>query len=504
MLPHRAEAEHALCGAIFLRGTPAYLECDEAGLAIDDFYLPRCQAVWNAAGILVERGEPIDVITMEAQLRRTAQLELVGGIEGLARFDRYASAHNVLAHAKLVREAAAERRALLLFCDASETIREGDIDPSEWGSHLERWIADLVAIQNTGNIQREATWSIDKVLEQVELEWNDEADGNTRGISTGIEDLDMVLGRVGPRPQWLWVIGGRPAMGKSTLALSLTRAALFDRTASAYGDPRPLWVPKRPWQPRPCVHEGGGPAPRYSTPVLWACSEMTAAELARGLISDLGTLERRATEAPSRSWLNRTHERRAEAMELLRGSELDFVPDQQTSVLEDIVAAATIWRTSHRSDERWNEETQEWEPGRKRPAVLVVDYLQRLRARGFKGTKREEEINYMAQAFKTLARKLDILVVLLCQINRGVESRPDKRPLLSDLRESGAIEQEADIVSFVYRDHYYHPDRSEEDGAEIITRKNRKGPLDTVEVQFHGRYSRFLDRPAPGEAPPYD
>lgn len=477
------EAEDALCGSIVLWGSEVLFEATELGLRPDQLSQQRAQGLYRAAMILADRGTPIDVFTLQDQLRRTGELELFGSaglhpLEGLSALDQLALSHgrSVRGIVGVIQQASAQRLAHAVANGVIERISEGDIDPTEWPGLVQRWASDLTTLASTGDLTRAAGWSIDDVLDRVEVEWESEAAGNVRGISTGFAEWDKVLGRVGPRPPWLVGLAGRPGMGKSTLAQSMTLSCVL---------PHLRGVPRAPDQP-----------PQEPVPVLWACSEMTAEEIARSLVSSVGDLERRAVESPDRQWMRRTAAQRRRAIDLLRGSALTFVPDDQAGILEEIELVARNWRSKHA-----RELGRDGEPGRRKPALLVIDYLQRLKARGWKGQKREEEINYLAQSLKTLARGLDVVVLMLCQLNRSVEGRADKRPQLGDLRESGAIEQECDVVSFVYRDHYYHPDKSPVDGAEIITAKNRKGPLETVHVRFEGQYSRFLDLPAPGEPP---
>jgi len=462
-------------------GAEAVHEASEVGLRVEHLYQPRAKALFNAALILADRGDPIDPITLEAQLRRTGEAQLFGGpdrlpIEGigaLGEFRGVVLSRSVKGYARIIEHAASRRNARLVLSSALQQLDAGDIDPDEWPNLVQRWRDDLSTVVGTGGVSRSAGWSIDEVLDMVETEWESEAAGNVRGISTGFALWDQMLGRVGPRAPWVVCLAGRPAMGKSTLAQSVSLSCALPHLRGI----------KRPGKPIP-----------EPTPVLWACSEMTAAEIARSFVSNVGALERRAVESPDAEWMRVSAPARKRAVSSLRGSPITFVPDEQAGILEEIQAVARAWRAEHP-----REVLPDGSLGRRKPALIVIDYLQRLTSRNYRGHSREEEVNYLAKALKTMARDLDVVVLMLCQLNRKLEDRPDKRPKLSDLRESGAIEQESDVVSFVYRDHYYHPEQSPEDGAEIITAKNRKGPLGTVHVEFEGRYSRFLDLHAPGE-----
>jgi replicative DNA helicase len=466
-------AEDALLGNLVLSGSTALHEALELGLRTEHLGDPRAQALYDAAIEVDDRGEPVDAFTLFGQLHVKGFAQLFNGVESIARLDNLAMGYgrSVRGIVGAIMQRSAERRALNIVQQAAHQIREREFDSTEWASMVRRWSDELATIASTGDTSQNGGWSISKVLDDVEREWDDEIAGNVRGISTGFEEWNQVMGRVGPRAPWLITVAGRPGMGKSTLAQSWTVAANLERR----GD---LWLPRG----------------ESATPVLWACSEMTAAEIARSLIANVGSLDRRAVESPTKDWMSRSGAQRERATDLLRGTQITFVPDEQAGILEEIEAVGRRWRSKHP-----RELGADGKPGRRRPALIVVDYLQRLRSRLWRGQKREEEINHLATSLKTMARNLDVVVLMLCQLNRDVEKRPDKRPMLADLRESGAIEQESDVVSFVYREHYYYPDKAPEDGAEIITAKNRKGPLETVKVGFTGKYSRFMDLPAPGE-----
>jgi replicative DNA helicase len=471
-------AEDALMGNIVLGGFRALHDALDLGLRTEHLGHPRTKALFDAAIDIDDRGDLVDVVTLYKRLHVVGLAGLFGGVEEIAQLDRCAYSYGLGLRGivGVIRQHAAQRSALKIVDDARRRLTSGEIDASEWNTLVRRWADDLSTVAATGDVTNNAGWSIAKVLDDVEHEWQQELGGHVCGVSTGFEEWNQVIGRVGPRPGSVVTLAGRPGMGKSTLAHSWTVAAQFDRRGE-------LWVPRA-----------------EPTPVLWACSEMTAAEITRSMIANVGSLERRAVESPTKDWMSRSGAQRERAFDLLRPSAITFVPDAQTGILEEIEAVARAWRSKHP-----REIGADGQPGRRKPALVVIDYLQRLRSRQWRGRSREEEINHLATSLKTLARTLDVVVLMLCQLNRDVEKRPDKRPQLADLRESGAIEQESDVVSFVYREHYYYPDKAPQDGAEIITAKNRKGPSPvTVKIKFEGKYSRFMDLHAPGEAPEWD
>lgn len=462
------DAETALLGTIVLCGAWALHDALDLGLRPEHFGNVRGRALFNAAIDLDDKGHAIEVFGLFAELQSTGMFR---DVTEIARLDGLSSGRSVRPLVASIVQRSAERATAKVARSMTTTLAS-DFDRSEWVSMLRGWADDLGSIAAIGDISQSAGVPIDDVLDQVEHEWSEELSGVVRGIDTGFSAWNHVLGRVGPRAPWLVTIAGRPAMGKSTLAQSWTLYSQFHRKGE-------LWTRRED-----------------PVPVLWACSEMTKVEIARSFVAAVGRLERRSVESPTHDWMKHSGAQRERAMGLLRGSDITFVDDHQAGILEEIEAIARAWRSRHPRGPG-----PEGAQGRRKPAMVVVDYLQRLKSRRWRGQNREEEINHLATSLKTLARNLDVVVLMLCQLNRAVESRADKRPMLSDLRESGSIEQESDVVSFVYRDHYYNPKKAPQDGAEIITAKNRKGPLETVHVAFEGKYSRFLDRPAPGEAP---
>lgn len=448
-LPHRPEAENALLGGLVLRGGKELPEVAE--LRVDDLYQPRAKAVYRAMQVLAERGEPIDVITLEAQLRRSGELDLVGGLEGLARLDRFATVDNVRAHAELILEAARARR-LLIF--GRELAEELEVEVEDLDAVVDRRQAEFAALVQSGRVEREP-WHVSKVLDDTFQEMVDEASGRGRGVSTGFRILDRMLKRTGPRPGWLVLLGGRPKAGKTTAALALTRAAHFERRDGCY-EPR-----ARP------------------APVLWACDEMRAIDLVQRQLADLTSLDGRSLGAPTQDWMRRHMTELGRARHLLDAAPLHFVPDADSHYLDRIFAYARTWRAKHPIVGR----DRDGRPVRE-PAVIVLDYLQRFG--DLPGTNKQatqtERVGEKVKLCKTQAQELDVVVILLSQLNRDLERRPNKRPIKSDFRDSGEIEQEADVLIGCHR-----PIEYEED-AEAVRRQvaelTHRSRLTTAELDL--------------------
>lgn len=460
-LPHEPRAEVAVLGGVMLRGREAL---DEAvGVLHDehDFYRPQSVAVFRAMRILAERGEPIDVVTLEAQLRRTGEIELCGGIEALASLDRHADAQNIRAHAAMVREAARKRGLAELGRQLHEDLLRGDVDDLD--GYIARRQAELASLAQSSRRQRQ-TVSIREALDRTFAEMVAEARGGGIGISTGFPGLDGMIKRTGPRGGMLIVVGAPPKFGKTTFALSMSRP--YARVA---GWPV-RWARKR----RPAR-------------TLWACDEMRIEELVQRQLADVTGLDGRAIGSPTAKWLEHHMADLAEARRLLDECPLDFVPDADSHYLDRIFDYARHWRATHPIIGR----TDDGKPIRE-PAMLVLDYLQRFAdlPTSSKGATKAERVGDKARACKTIAQELDVAVVLLSQLNRAMANRPNKRPTRSDFRDSGEIEAEADVLIGLHREIEYdeHADHTRAQAIELARRSGLyPDELDAV-VAHHGMH----------------
>jgi len=471
-LPHRPEAENAVLGAILLRGRDALNDSLEF-ITEEDFYQPRAQAVFRAMRILEEQGSPIDVITLEAQLRKTGQLELVGGIEGLARLDRYATAHNIKAHAELIQEAAMVRN---LVVTASEIAEEGRDELEDVKAFIDTSEQKVLKVNDRG---RKSTYrsSRELMLEvfQSITERQRQTDPIT-GIATSFTTLDDMT--AGLQPSDLIILAARPSMGKTALALNIAQNACV----------LPAKFTNAPPEQRP---------PRY--PVLFFSLEMGAAQLIERILCSEARVDAQQLRRGGRM-MEQDFRSLIAAADRISNAPL-YIDDTAAPSILEIRARSRRWR----DDKTIFPDPDPDDPtaNHKGLGLVMVDYLQLARGGKARYDSREQEISEISRGLKALAKELKVPVLALSQLNRAVDSRADHRPQLSDLRESGAIEQDADVIMFIYREERYLPGdapeerrREVENKAEVIIGKQRNGPIGTVHLNFIKKHTRF-ENPAP-------
>jgi replicative DNA helicase len=452
-LPHRPEAENAVLGGILLRGRDALGEVQEF-IGEEDFYQPRAKAVFRAMRILEERGEPIDVITLESQLRRTGELELVGGIENLARLDRYATAHNIKAHAELILEAAQVRNLVVVTREIAEEGMDELEDPKAYIDTAEQRV---LKVNERG---RKSTYRSSRELMLEVFQGITDRQRQTdpiTGVPTGFFALDEMT--AGLQPSDLIILAARPSMGKTAFALNLAQHACITQAkfTNAPADQRP---------------------PKY--PVLFFSLEMGATQLIERVLCS---------------------EARVDYAQLRRGGRMMEQDFRNLIAAADRISSAPLY-----IDDRSifpDPDPADPSANHKHLGLVMVDYLQLARGGKARYDSREQEISEISRGLKALAKELKVPVIALSQLNRAVDSRADHRPQLSDLRESGAIEQDADVIMFIYREERYlsgdvpeDKRREVENKAEIIIGKQRNGPIGTVHLNFLKKHTRF-ENPAP-------
>ncbi len=433
--PHSMEAETALLGAILLSEKPMYQYVVTDNLRPDDFYRPRHQLVFGAMLALFDAGEPIDILTVVEQMRQGGTLEEAGGqnaVEALTAAPPDIA--NLRRYGQIVKELSLLRKLLDASYEIQASVHGHDAAPRELVERAERLVLE-VARDDTKKDFR----AIEEVLhQQIDILHQLSVDGAAlTGTPTGFDDLDAVTG--GFQPGALIVIAARPGMGKSCLVTNMAENA-------AIKDQRP---------------------------VLLFSLEMSEAELAQRFVASQARIkgdDLRKGRVKEDKW-----PRVLTAANELAQSPLYLDDSSDVSVL-DIRAKCRRMHSQHG-----------------KLGMIIVDYLQLMRSDG-RIENRAEQISQMSRGLKILAQELDVPVVALSQLNRGVEQRTDKRPMLSDLRESGAIEQDADMVLFIYRDEYYNKDDTEFPGeAELIIAKNRSGALRDVRLTFQAEYPKFLN-----------
>jgi replicative DNA helicase len=439
-LPHNLDAEASVLGGIFLRND-VLAQLDT--LEVEDFYSPKHQAVFQAMRNLEAGAKPIDPITVEAELQRLGRLEAVGGLAFLGELTlRVPSTENVIHYAQIIQD---KRSAQKVMRAASEILEKGYDDDADVGEYLD--LAEGKMFEVTQRREKAGPESIKSLIKKVFSSLDERfasPDGIT-GVPTGFHDLDQRT--AGLQPTELIILAARPAMGKTSFALSMAQNAAI----------------------------GGG------WPVIVFSLEMSSTQLAERLLCSEARVDSSALrrgQLQRQDMTNLTY-----AANTLSKAPI-MIDDTPALSMRELRARARRFRT--------NKELFDGPAGKKKTGLILVDYLQLMRgsSQAAKGS-REQEISEISRGLKSLAKELECPVVALSQLNRSLESRTDKRPQLSDLRESGAIEQDADVILFIYRDIVYNKDSETPDIAEVIIGKNRHGAIGTVETRFEGRFTRF-------------
>lgn len=433
-LPHSIEAEASVLGAILLRNETLALV---GGLPPEAFYHPGHGKIYAAMRELGEADQPIDTVTLEERLSAHGHLAPLGGLSYLSKLAlTVPTADNAEHYAKIVAEKHGARTLILAL---SEGLQRGHGDYgslSEYQAEVQAKIGEAIS-----GATRTGPQPIEQVARELarELDRRYEIPGGITGVPTGYTDLDTKL--AGLQSTDLVILAARPSMGKSALALCIAKRAA----------------------------EQGHPVVVFSL-------EMSAIQLMERLVCAeasvsttalrMGKVERGQLADMGASWS--------------RLGELPIAFDETPALTHhDVSARARRFAAEHPSD---------------RQGLVVVDYLQLMRGIT-KHNNREQEIAEISRGLKALAKTLGWPVLALSQLNRSLESRANKRPQLSDLRESGAIEQDADVVMFLYRDEVYDDNTAEPGIAELKLAKHRNGPPGVVKLKYDAAYTRFVDRP---------
>ena len=433
--PHSIEAECSLLGAILLNNDAHGLV---AGLInASDFYRYENQLVYKTAEALIETGKPADVITVYEELKSIGKAAATGGAEYLNSLAQYVpSAKNIARYAEIVRERSILRK-LISASDAiaSEAFGSNGTTPDEQLEQAEQKILQI-RIHGAVNAENKGLNTLIPRFNEMLME-RLENPGKLIGTSTGFADLDRITN--GLKNGNLIIVAGRPAMGKTSLAMNIAEHCAI----------------------------------KEKLPVLVISLEMTADELTTRMVGSVGRIDQ--TNLATAELVDNEWGRLTEAMETLHGTPIE-IQDVGVGRVADIRAMARRFVHSH-----------------KQIGLIVVDYLQLLKGNGEgRDENRATELGSISRGLKLLAGELGCPVIALSQLNRSLEERPDKRPRMSDIRDSGAIEQDADVIMFVYRDEYYSKNACKDPGvAEVIIAKQRNGPTGTVRLAWQPHYTRF-------------
>ena len=430
--PHDIEAEQAVLGSM-LTDKDAVISAIEV-LKEEDFYRADNRSIYEAIMNLYKRAEPIDIITVKAELESLGKFEQVGGLEYLASLpDKVPTTANAMKYIKIVEEKATLRN---LIKTANEIIELG-YDPTEDVSDImegaEKKIFNIMQNKDKKSYSPIKDILVDSFTQLEEL-YNRKQ--HITGVPSGFTELDYKT--AGFHGSDLVLIAARPAMGKSAFALNIATNA----------------------------------AVRANIPVVIFSLEMSKEQMGNRIL---------CSEAMVDSNKVRTGKLEEDDWTKLAGT-IGPLSDSEIYIDDTPGISVTEIRAKCRKLKL-----------EKNIGMVVIDYLQLVQGSNKRNGSREQEISEISRSLKILAKELNVPVIALSQLSRAVEQRPDHRPMLSDLRESGAIEQDADIVMFLYRDDYYNKDSEKKDIAEVIIAKHRGGSLGTIELLWLGSYTKFVD-----------
>jgi replicative DNA helicase len=452
--PQNIEAEESVLGAMLVFEPSLTKVVDEVKLKPTDFYLDKHRLIFGAVHGLYEASKPVDELTVAEALTQRDEIEAAGGKHYVSELAaKVPAAGNAKHYAEIVQENSLLRRLLEAGQEIQAWVREREGEPRELSERAERLLFEVAHSEQASDFRR-----VDEILsdELDRLEKLSSGEAEVTGTPSGFRDLDGITG--GFQPGNLVVLAARPAMGKSSLVANIAENVVM----------------------------------KHNLPVAFFSLEMSEVELAQRFIACRARISGdrlRKGKVSHKDW-----------PKVVRAcGELERAPmwidDSSDLGMLDLRAKA---RRLH---------AQEQAQGGL--GLVIVDYMQLMRADDPRAN-RVEQVGQMSRGLKILARELNIPVIAISQLSRAPEQRPDKRPILSDLRESGQIEQDADVVAFLYRDDYYNPESEDEGLAEVIVAKHRNGPTGTTKLAFIPQYPKFMDRaqqdrpieqPA-GEGPP--
>lgn len=423
------DAEQSVLGGLILDNS-AWEKVDHL-LQATDFYHKNHQCVFKKIMEMLNDNQPVDVITLSESLKKSGEIDMAGNVAYLhALVQNTPSAANISRYAKLVRDYKIRRNAIELSHKINVMAYEKN--PDELLENITSLVMTSTDNRSTGNDGVSIGQLLPALLDTLDARL--EKKGAVSGVATGFADLDLQT--CGLQSGDLIIVAGRPSMGKTTLAVNIAENVAAD----------------------------GGTA-------LVVSLEMSAAQLAERSIARFGGIDTQVLRTGKLSQDDYTR--------LTFG--LQKLQDQNLIIADDpaLSSVAKIRMSARKTKQKLG-----------KLDLIVIDYLQLMQG---SGNTRNEEISGITRSLKLLAKELDCPILLLSQLSRDVEKRADKRPLLSDLRDSGSIEQDADVVLMAYRDEYYHPQSAFKGYAELLIRKQRMGPLADVHLCFEGKYSRFLD-----------
>lgn len=430
--PQNIEAEQAVLGAMLIK-KEAIAEVQEI-LQPDDFYREAHRIVYEAMVQLQNNDEAVDLVTLTEQLRKSEQLDKIGGLAFITQLaNAVPTAANVVYHAKIVKEKAELRSLINAATAIASAAYEDNTDVENIMDDAEKKILAVANRQNGGAFESMKS-IVMRTFERINVLY--ESKGGLTGISSGFKDLDKLT--AGLQKSDLILVAARPSMGKTAFTLNI---------ASYVG-----------------THGGK---------VAFFSLEMSKEQLMQRMLCAEGGIDAtklRTGQLDTQEWNKLVH-----VADTLSRAPI-YIDDTAGITVMELRSKARRLKAEHGLD------------------LIIIDYLQLMQGRPNKnGDNRQQEISEISRSLKALARELDVPVIALSQLSRSVESRQIKKPMLSDLRESGSLEQDADIVMFLYREDYYDKDTENKNITDIIVAKHRNGPVDTISLFFQKEYTKFRD-----------
>ena len=442
--PHSIEAEQSILGGLLIDNKA--IDRIAGQVSASDFYRNDHRIIFTHISKLIDNNDPADIVTVAESLEQNAELTKVGGVAYLGLVaENTPTASNITGYAKIVRE----RSIMRNLVEVGSDIVESAFSPQGKDAQqlLDESESKIFQIADAGTSEKLGFIDIKELLpkaaQRIDVLYQLDDPNGVTGVPSGYSDLDQKT--AGLQPGDLIIIAGRPSMGNTSLALNIAEHVGM---------------------------EAGLPVAIFSM-------EMGAAQLTMRLLGSVGKLDQhkmRIGQLEDEDWPKLTN-----ALGVLNEAPI-FIDEGSALNSYEVRARA---RRLHRQQGKLG--------------LIVIDYIQLMSSANEQSNEnRATEVSEISRSLKALAKELNVPVVALSQLNRSVESRPDKRPMMSDLRESGAIEQDADVIMFIYRDEVYNPETAEKGVAEILLSKQRNGPTGTVKLTFLGQYTRFENYANPG------
>ena len=431
MPPASVEAEQAVLGAMLLKPEAVTTAAEE--LSADDFYRETHRLIYEAMMELKDRTEPVDLVTLTEQLKKADKLAKIGGIPALSLIaNSVPTAANVHYHARIVHEKAQLRSLISAATEIAGAAYESADEVEDIMDNADKRILAVSSGKRSKDFVTLQEILLD-TLEQIDARYNNK--GSITGLPTGFTELDHLT--AGLQKSDLILVAARPSMGKTAFTLNIAAHVVL----------------------------------RAREPVAFFSLEMSKEQLVQRLLCSEGRIDSqrlRVGELEEKEWGDLI-----DTANRLSAAPL-YIDDTPSITVMELRSKARRLKAEHGL------------------SLIVIDYLQLMQGRASKnGDNRQQEISEISRSLKALARELNVPVIALSQLSRSVESRQVKRPMLSDLRESGSLEQDADIVMFLYREDYYDPETENKNITEVIIAKHRNGPVDTVDLTFLKQFTKF-------------